>query len=117
MTLKGIVLSAVAAFICLAAVPATASAQATISGVAKDSSGAVLEGVRVEVASDVLIEKSRTVTTDGAGVYKVIDLRPGTYTVTFTCEGYQTVQREGLEVISDAVANANATMKEERLRD
>src|ERR1700676_4076492 len=69
---------------CLAALPSAARAQSAIAGVVKDSSGAVLPGVSVEVASDALIEKTRTVTTDGSGLYKIIDLRPGVYTVTVT---------------------------------
>src|SRR5690349_20426992 len=69
---------------CLFAVQSTAWAQATIAGSVKDSSGAVLPGVTVEAASPALIEKVRTTTTDGAGRYRIEDLRPGTYSVTFT---------------------------------
>ena len=68
--------------------PFTALAQnlatGTITGVARDNTGAVLPGVTVEAASPALIEKARTVVTDGQGVYRIIELRPGTYTVTFT---------------------------------
>ena len=65
--------------------PATASAQtANLAGVVRDSSGAVLPGVTVEAASPALIEKVRTVVTDAQGQYKIVDLRPGTYTVTFS---------------------------------
>src|SRR5688572_13034466 len=63
--------------------PALAMAQASITGVAKDASGAVLPGVTVEASSPELIEKVRTAVTDGSGQYRIIDLRPGTYTVTF----------------------------------
>ena len=62
-----------------------ASAQATIAGTARDASGAVLPGVTVEAASPALIEKVRTVVTDGTGQYQIIDLRPGSYSVTFHC--------------------------------
>src|SRR5215472_8764006 len=78
--------------------PATAFAQATLAGVAKDASGAVLPGVTVEVSSPALIEKTRTAITDGTGQYQVVDLRPGTYTVTFTLTGFSTVKREGVEI-------------------
>src|SRR5262245_40964996 len=64
--------------------PALAHAQASITGLVKDSSGAVLPGVLVEVASPALIEKVRSAVTDGSGQYRVVDLRPGTYSVTFT---------------------------------
>jgi hypothetical protein len=79
--------------------PAAAFAQiqtGTISGVVRDASGAVLPGVTVEAASPALIEKVRTALTDGEGVYRVINLSPGTYVVTFTLPGFSTVRREGL---------------------
>ena len=43
----------------------SASAQPAIAGIVKDASGAILPGVSVEASSPVLIEKSRTVVTDG----------------------------------------------------
>ena len=79
-------------------IPAAASAQSTITGVVSDTSGAVLPGVTVEAASDALIEKVRTAVTDGSGQYRIIDLRPGTYTVTFTLPGFNTFIRDGLEL-------------------
>jgi hypothetical protein len=96
---------------CLLALPSAAHAQSAIAGVAKDSSGAVLPGVTVEAASDALIEKSKIAVTDGSGAYKIIDLRPGTYTVTFTLTGFATFKREGLELPSDFTANVDGTMK------
>ena len=84
-------------------VPAAAYAQgAAIAGVVKDTSGAVLPGVSVEAASPVLIEKIRTAVTDGSGQYKIVSLLPGTYTVTFTLQGFSTVKREGVEVTGHA---------------
>jgi hypothetical protein len=64
--------------------PAAAQAQSGIAGVVRDTSGAVLPGVRVEASSPALIEQTRSVVTDDAGQYKVVDLRPGVYTVTFS---------------------------------
>ena len=78
--------------------PAAAFAQATIAGVVRDSSGAVLPGVTVEATSPALTEKVRTVVTDGEGAYRIVDLRPGTYTVTFTLPGFNTVKRDGVEI-------------------
>src|SRR5262245_1997090 len=71
--------------------PAAALAQGAITGVVKDVSGLVLPGVTVEAVSPVLIEKVRSVTTDETGQYRVIDLRPGTYSVTFSLPGFKTV--------------------------
>ncbi len=69
--------------------------QASIAGVVKDSSGAVLPGVSVEASSPVLIEKSRTVVSDGTGRYRIIGLTQGTYTVTFTLQGFNYRQARG----------------------
>src|SRR5918997_1157282 len=69
----------------------------TIAGVVRDTSGAVLPGVTVEASSPALIERSRSVVTDGQGNYTIVDLRPGTYTVTFTLAGFNAVRREGVE--------------------
>ena len=83
---------------CLLAVHSTASAQAVLAGAVRDTSGAVLPGVSVEAASPALIEKVRTTVTDSAGRYRIEDLRPGTYSVTFTLAGFATVKRDGVEV-------------------
>jgi hypothetical protein len=92
-------------------VPSTVLAQASITGVVKDSSGAVLPGVTVAAASDVLIEKVRSAVTDGTGQYRIVDLRPGTYSVTFTLAGFGTVKREGLELTGSFTAAVNAELK------
>ena len=91
--------------------PAWALAQSTITGVVKDTSGAVLPGVTVEAASPVLIEKVRTAVTDGTGQYRILDLRPGAYTVTFTLTGFGTFKRDGLELPADFVSTVNAEMR------
>lgn len=91
--------------------PIAASAQSAIAGVVKDTSGAVLPGVTVEAASPVLIEKTRAVVTDGEGQYKIIDLRPGTYTVTFTLTGFNTVRREGVVLSANFTAPVNAELR------
>jgi hypothetical protein len=88
-----------------------AFAQSAISGSVRDTSGAVMPGVAVEVASPVLIEKTRTAFTDEQGRYTVVDLRPGVYTVTFTLEGFNTYRREGLELPANFTATVNAEMR------
>src|ERR1035437_10184398 len=84
--------------------PNAAYAQSAIAGVVKDTSGAVLPGVTVEAASPALIEKTRTVATDNEGQYKIIDLRPGPYTVTLSVEGFNRVVREGIELPANFTA-------------
>lgn len=88
-----------------------ALAQSTVAGVVKDSSGAVLPGVTVEAASPALIEKSRTAVTDGTGQYRIVDLTPGTYTVTFSLSGFATIKREGIELTGGGVTTINADMR------
>jgi hypothetical protein len=92
---------------CLLAVPALAHAQASIAGVARDTSGAVLPGVTVEASSPALIEKVRVVTTDSSGVYRIVDLRPGEYALTFSLPGFRTVKREGIELSGSFAATVN----------
>ena len=90
---------------------AQSSTTGAIAGTVKDTSGAVLPGVTVEAASPALIEKVRTVVTDTGGNYKIIDLRPGVYTVTFTLTGFSTTKREGVELNAGFTANINADLK------
>jgi carboxypeptidase family protein len=79
-------------------------------GVVKDSSGAVLPGVTVETSSSALIEKTRTATTDGTGQYQIVDLRPGTYGITFSLSGFRSVTREGVEISGAGVITINADL-------
>src|SRR5262245_61189179 len=95
----------------LVLLPSAAFAQAAITGVVKDSSGAVLPGVTVEAASPVLIEKVRSVATDASGQYRIVDLRPGTYSVKMSLNGFTTVKREGIELSGNFVATVNGDMK------
>src|SRR5262245_32865468 len=95
-----------------ALIPVLGFAQNTgIAGVVKDTSGAVLPGVTVEAASPVLIEKVRNTVTDDQGLFQIVDLRPGTYTVTFTLPGFTTVKREGIDLSASFTATVNAELK------
>jgi len=100
------------AVLLVALAPTVALAQSTgIAGVVKDTSGAVLPGVTVEASSPALIERVRTVTTDSQGQYKILDLRPGTYVVTFTLTGFSAVKRDGIELLAQFTATVNAEMR------
>jgi hypothetical protein len=105
----------------LIAVPVSALAQSAttgaIAGVVRDTTGAVLPGVTVEAASPALIEKVRVAVTDEQGNYKIIELRPGTYSVTFTLAGFATFKREGIELTTGFTAAANAEMKVGELQE
>jgi hypothetical protein len=85
--------------------------EAGIAGTVKDASGAVMPGVTVEASSPALIERVRSVVTDDKGAYKLIDLRPGRYTVTFTLSGFATVKREGIDLNAGFTAGVDAEMK------
>ena len=100
-------------FACLGVlfVPGLVYAQASIAGTVRDVSGAVLPGVTVEAASPALIEKARSVTTDGSGQYRIENLRPGVYSVTFGLAGFSGVKREGIELSGTFVATVNAEMR------
>ena len=91
--------------------PSAVFAQASIAGVVRDTSQAVLPGVTVEAASPALIEKVRAVVTDGSGQFRIVDLRPGTYTVTFTLPGFSTVKREGVVLEGDGTFSVNADLR------
>src|SRR5689334_3364728 len=95
----------------LALLPGVASAQSSLAGLVRDTTGAVLPGVTVEAASSALIEKVRSVATDASGQYKIVDLRPGTYTVTFTLPGFSVVRREGIELAGSGTVQINADLK------
>jgi hypothetical protein len=103
---------AAAAVLALVLSPTRAAAQSGgIAGAVKDPSGAVLPGVTVEAASPALIEKVRTVTTDSQGQYRIVDLRPGTYSVTFSLPGFSTVKRDAVDVTAQFTAAINVEMR------
>jgi hypothetical protein len=89
----------------------TAWAQASLGGQVLDTGGGALPGVTVEASSPALIEKVRVAVTDGNGRYRIEDLRPGTYTVTFTLPGFAAFRREELQVSGTGVITVNAQMR------
>jgi hypothetical protein len=109
--LKSVGLAAVLSFgVAPAIVSAQGTSAASIAGVVRDSSGGVLPGVTVEATSPVLIERTRTAVTDDQGQYRILELRPGTYTVTFSLQGFSALKREGLELPPNFTATVNVEM-------
>ena len=104
----GNVAAAVAGILLL---PSLVFAQATIAGVIRDASAAVLPGVSVEASSPVLIEKTRSVVSDGTGQYRITDLLPGSYVLTFSLPGFTTVKREGVAVSGSGVIAVNVDLR------
>ena len=107
-TLAHAILTAAVTLILL---PGAASAQSAITGQVKDSSGAVLPGVTVEASSPALIERVRTVVSDAQGRYAIVDLRPGTYKVSFTLTGFMTFAHEAIDLPSNFTATVNGDLK------
>jgi hypothetical protein len=95
----------------LALLPGVAAAQSTISGVVTDTSGAILPGVTVEASSPALIEKTRSVVSDGQGRFSIVDIRPGVYAVTFSLQGFNSVNRTGIEVAANVTVPLNAELR------
>jgi hypothetical protein len=103
----------------LACVPSAAAGQSTgsIAGLVRDTSGAVMPGVSVEASSPALIERTRSAVTDTQGQYKIVDLPPGVYTVTFALTGFNTVRREGIELTASFTAPVNAELRVGELQE
>ena len=100
-----------AAILILLLVPAPLLAQASLTGTVRDASGGILPGVTVETSSPALIERTRTAVTDGTGQYRIVDLRPGTYSLTFSLPGFVTLKREGIELTGSQIISIPAEMK------
>lgn len=88
--------------------PTLARAQGVAGGTI---AGLALPGVTVEASSPALIEKARSVVSDGEGRYRIVDLRPGTYTVTFSLAGFKSFRREGIELATGFAATVNAGLE------
>ncbi len=99
------------AVIALALLPSAAFGQASITGVVRDTSGAVLPGVTVEAASPALLEKVRSTVASETGQYRIENLRPGVYTVTFSLAGFSAAKREGIELTGSFTATVNAELR------
>jgi len=100
----------------VALLPSVAAAQGalargTLTGTVRDASGAVLPGVTVEAASPALIERTRTAVTDGAGIYRIVNLDPGVYALTFTLPGFNQVRREGVQLSGSATITIPIEMR------
>src|SRR5579864_802329 len=99
-----------AGLVVLALLPSIGSAQSTISGQVRDTSGAVVVNATVEAASDVLIERVRSVQTNAEGRYSIVDLRPGTYVVTVTAPGFAAI-KQTIDVPANVSVPVDAEMK------
>ena len=111
MTTRGLARLLFGTLLAVGLLPSAAYAQATLAGVVRDPSGAILPGVTVEASSPALIERTRSAVTDPNGQYQIVDLRPGTYALKFTLAGFTTVERTGVEVTGSGVITINAELR------
>ena len=98
------------ALACVALSSADAAAQSQFSGQVTDDTGGVLPGVTVEVSNPELIGGVRAAVTDGQGRYTVIDLRPGSYTLTYSLAGFGTQIREDVILAGDVAFTVDISM-------
>lgn len=96
---------------------AAQSSSAGLVGLVRDTSGAALPGVTVEVSSPALIDRLKTTVTTETGSYQVVDLRPGEYTVTFSLPGFQTVRQSQVALSAAFTATVNATLPVGRIEE
>ena len=109
--------SSLFAFLLLVFLPTVAQSQTTLAGVVRDASGAVLPGVTVEASSPALIEKARSAVTDGSGLYRITDLPPGTYSVSYMLPGFTKVVREGLRLSGSGAITVDVELRLDRGRE
>jgi hypothetical protein len=109
--MRRLLLSLVVGFAAILVLPWDAHAQAAIAGVVKDGTGAALPGVTVEASSPALIERTRSAVTDSAGQYRINDLSPGTYSVTFTIAGFKPFRRAGIVLEGNFTAPVNTELE------
>ena len=109
--MKSVLKTLIAGAALVIAAPVVVFAQASVTGTIRDTSGAVLPGVTVEASSSALIEKVRTAVTDGTGQYRITDLPPGTYRISFALQGFATAQRDGIELSGSFTATVSVEMR------
>ncbi|MBI2834401.1 MAG: carboxypeptidase regulatory-like domain-containing protein, partial [Acidobacteria bacterium] len=97
----------------VSAVPAFAqtAGSATIQGKVTDETGGAMPGVTVTLTSPALQAPQLTEATDATGMYRFIDLRPGTYRVAYELVGFQTVVRADQRLNAGFVARMDVVMK------
>src|SRR6266566_255940 len=109
----------IAAALWLLPTPANAqgTSSANIVGIVRDASGAVVPDVTVEAASPALIERVRAAVTDEKGQYRLSEVSPGTYVLTFIRPGFATLKREGLELRTNFTAEIDVQMTVSQQQD
>lgn len=109
-----VLVAAMWAVVCLLIHSVSALAQgsgaASIHGSVRDESGGFLPGVTVEVVA-ARVDSVRSTITDADGAYRITELRPGAYSVTYTLPGFSVLRREGIELAPSFTATLNVELK------
>ncbi len=91
-----VMLPVLAIMLALSSVPAFAQeVTGSITGKVEDQNGAAVQGATVELKSD---QRTMTATTDGEGGYQFLNVLPGTYVITVSASGFQSVKRADVPV-------------------
>ncbi len=89
------------------------SAQQTLGGITgsvSDSSGGVIPNVEVKIVGEQT-GLTRTVKSNGSGEYLFVNLPIGTYTLTYTADGFEVQSTPHITVQADRTATVNASLK------
>jgi hypothetical protein len=89
------ILYSLLAVLLLVGIVAAQTPTGKIVGKVKDDQGAPLPGVSIVAESSKLVGTAAAVS-DETGAYRLFSLPSGTYTVTFTLQGFKSVKREGI---------------------
>jgi len=89
----------------------------SIKGTVTDTEGIPLPGVTVEVQSPVLIGGVKSFVTSASGLYRIGNLPPGTYAITFSIQGFKTLKREGIIVSVDKTVMEDVVLETATLEE
>ena len=82
---------------------------ARIIGTVTDTEGNVLPGVAVEATSSKLVGKATTIS-DEKGVYRLLNLMPGSYKIRFELNGFNTTVRDNIAVALEQTLALNVSL-------
>jgi outer membrane receptor protein involved in Fe transport len=106
-----------AAFVLALALPAFAQrTTGTISGTVKDATDAAIPGATVAVSGPNVVG-AQTTTTNGQGFYRILNLPPGTYQVSFSMSGFKTVTRKEVRIGVGVTIEEDVKLEMSQLQD
>jgi hypothetical protein len=97
-------------FLLSVAMGALAQEDGSIRGTVTDQSGAVIVGARIAIISSTT-QVTTTVNSNSAGIYNLGNLPPGTYGLTVSAQGFQTLVRNDIVVDLATVTGLNLQLQ------